>query len=149
MRTMPWLRSLCERLSQSRQSAESRGSRQPIQAETLEVRQLLAANITLYAGGRVAIDGTAQDDVATVEAVDADNIRIRVVTGAETVEQTFARTVLTGDINFAAMDGNDRLTDTTDVRVFMWGDDGNDTLLGGTGADTLEGTAKGLASFFK
>ncbi len=139
MRTASWLRGICERLSQSHQRAESRGSRQSAQAEMLETRQLLTATVALQPSGAVSIQGTAEDDVVTVEAVDADNFRVRVVTGAETVEQVYSRTELQQQIEFNGLDGNDSLTNTSDRRILMNGDAGDDTLLGGSGQDTFQG----------
>lgn len=141
MRSTSWLRGLCERLLQTpaRQSASSRNPWLPAQAEILEVRQLLAASMTLHSPDYLQIEGTAEDDVVTVEPVDADNIRVRVMTGAETIEQVFARTALRYHIDFNAGGGNDSLTNTTDRWNVMHGGDGNDTLSGGTSNDLFYG----------
>jgi Ca2+-binding RTX toxin-like protein len=139
MGTLLWLRGLCDQLFLSRQRASFRGARQPAAAEMLEARRLLAASMTLI-GSEVVITGTAEADVATVESVDSGNVRVRVTTGAETVEQVFTPAVV-NVITFNAAGGNDRLTNTTDKPISMLGGDGADTLIGGIGNDTFLGGA--------
>ncbi len=141
MRTTSWLTGICERLFQARARASLRNVRYPVQAEMLEVRQLPAASITSETLGWVTINGTEQDDVVTVESVDAGNIRIRVVSGAETVEQIFSHTELQYLVSFNGFGGNDSLTNSTDRSTYMDGGNGNDTLLGGSGRDVLSGAS--------
>ena len=139
MRSTSWLRGLCERLCQTpnRKSAALRNARTPAPAEMLESRQLLSAEVFLSGGG-VSISDSEVDDIVTAEPVDADNIRIRVVSGSETIEQVFAKSGLTG-INFTANLGNDSLTNLTTLPVWMHGGAGADTLIGGPGNDVFIG----------
>ncbi len=88
----------------------------------------------------VVLTGTADHDVATVETVDRTNIRVRIVTGANTVEQTLPAADV-AKVTFNAAAGNDSLTNTTDKPISMAGGDGADTLIGGLGNDTFVGGA--------
>lgn len=118
----------------------ARNARAPraVVAEMLESRQLLAASIT--ADGvtqEVLVTGTADSDVVTVEAIDAANVRVRVVTGADTVEQTFAAADV-AKITFNADAGDDLLDeyleygDSIAVNFTM-----TDSQLIGLGTDSL------------
>ncbi len=111
----------------------------PPVCERLETRSLLAATIQLNAGD-LLITGTASSDRATVSLDDPTTLRVRVVTGVETVQQTFALSSVSR-IVFDAGAANDRFEFATPltVPVILSGGDGNDTLIGSSGNDTLTG----------
>lgn len=105
----------------------------------LETRQLLSATMTLQPLTGLKVDGTDLDDVATIEAVDADNIRVRVVSGEETVEPVFSLVEVSHSMEFNGFSGNDKLTCLANYSTKMYGDAGNDTLLGGPAGDDFWG----------
>ena len=125
--------------TRSRKSQQRLGAARNGAAEVLEPKQLLAATISVNGVTKeLLITGTTGGDVATVTAVDATNIKVRVFTGVDVVEQTLAKASV-AKVTFLGDAGADKLTNFTDIPVSMIGGDGNDTLLGGLGNDTFFG----------
>lgn len=114
----------------------------PIALQPLEARRLMAASLgistTAYAGGTMLkITGTAGNDTITVTQ-SGSAYTLRTAAG-------FARTVRG---NFTAIElkggrGNDRVTvsEAITTPVFVYGEDGNDTIHSGSGDDRLYGGA--------
>ncbi|HLQ46310.1 MAG TPA: calcium-binding protein, partial [Planctomycetaceae bacterium] len=143
MRLESWLRDVRRNLwaRRSRSKGSGRETANAALLETLESRALLAATIAYNSVTReVLVTGTSAADAVTVSAVSSTSTKVRVVTGAAAVEQTFATSTVSR-VTFAAGAGNDSLTNLTDRPVSMSGGDGNDTLVGGSGNDTFSGDA--------
>lgn len=140
MRWSWWLR----RVSVSRfaRTSERRHRGWPaavVELECLEPREVLAAIIGFDAASQaVWVSGTSGNDAATLDLPSANTLRVRVVTGGATVEQTFDLSQVSV-VQFDAGAGDDSLLNSTSVPVSVTGGDGNDSIAGGLGNDTLDG----------
>jgi Ca2+-binding RTX toxin-like protein len=102
----------------------------------LERRQLLA-NV-VFNDGILSINGTTGVDTATLTLV-SNGSAVRVnASGAAT--QDFTRSQVR-EVVFIGLGGDDFFNNQTDVPSRAFGQNGNDTLLGGSGQDTLVGGA--------
>jgi Ca2+-binding RTX toxin-like protein len=102
--------------------------------ETLEMRQLFAADITLDSG-ILSIQGSVEaDEIGVVR----DNASVVVRLGHDeslTTRAFPARSVR--EIVVRAGEGDDRILNGTDIPSTVYGGNGNDILIGGKGADVL------------
>src|SRR5712691_9614194 len=119
MRLESWLRDVRRNFGARRNRSKGSGWETANAAllETLESRALLAATIEYNSVTReVLVTGTSAADAATVSAASTTSTKVRVVTGAAAVEQTF-ETSTVSRVTFAASAGNDSLTNLTDRPV--------------------------------
>lgn len=122
----------CFRLSPRRDSR--RFINRPFQQiESLEVRALLAGNVTLL-DGVLSISGTSRPDRALVEAVSQSILQVSL----NSQESTYPASAITS-IVFRGKGGRDHFENRTDVPVNANAGPGSDTLIGGAGDDSLMG----------
>ena len=104
--------------------------------ETLESRRMLASIFLDTATGELFISGGSGNDVGALVA-SGDQVEAS-ITGVES--QTFNASEIE-TVTFIGNDGNDSLTNSTDIRSFFFGGNGNDRLLGGSNDDFINGGA--------
>ena len=104
--------------------------------ETLESRRLLASIFLNTASGELFISGGSGDDVGALVALGGQFEAS--ITGAES--KTFdAHEIET--VSFIGGDGNDTLTNSTNIRSSLFGGNGDDKLTGGRADDFINGGA--------
>ena len=86
-------------------------------------------------GGILMVNGTSGNDTMNVAA--ANGILTATVNGQSL---SFGSAAVT-DVWMHGLAGNDAITNATSYGMYMYGDDGNDTLAGGTGNDSIDGGA--------
>lgn len=104
-----------------------------LQLEALGQRITPSAGVHLNGGGLLKIEGTAGNDVADVSIVDAN-----VVVNFNGTSSTFAAAKVKS-ILFHGEGGNDAFTNNTSIKALIFGDNGDDSLTGGSGNDTIHG----------
>jgi len=107
--------------------------------ETLENRQLMAANITAnLSGGLLRVEGTPQNDTIIMRQVGSvisiDGVKIN---GSGTINKIEIRGLSGNDVLRA--DGNGAFNQSVRVPTTIWGGGNNDVIVGGTAADQLHG----------
>ena len=107
--------------------------------ETLENRQLMAANITAsLSGGVLRVEGTQQNDTIIMRqignTVSIDGVRIN---GSGTINRIEIRGLGGNDVLRA--DGNGVFNQSVRIPTTIWGGTGKDFIVGGTAADQLVG----------
>lgn len=105
--------------------------------ESLEDRRLLAGSIDLD-GGVLRIDGTSADDTAYVKTLSSGIIKVTLSHNGQTHARYFHPSTI-NSIRFIGGDGNDYFRNDTDIRSHAVGNNGNDTLIGGSNYDYLSG----------
>jgi Ca2+-binding RTX toxin-like protein len=113
--------------------------------ERLEDRQMMAADISLNSGV-LEVDGTGDDENIVIETNPANTNQVLVTVTSfnddgeidETVQRAFARNQVTS-IEVSADDGDDTVTNRTNIQSELHGDEGDDTLTGGTARDIIFG----------
>ena len=100
--------------------------------QQLESRELLAG-INLNAAGNLIISGGAGNDIGQVTMLSSTTVRAE-ITGCESQDFSLASI---SNVTFRGFAGNDRFTNSTSLTSRQIGGDGNDTLIGGTGACLL------------
>lgn len=104
----------------------------------LERRQLLAA--VVFNGGVVSINGTPDADQATLTLTNGGSI-VRVAASGSDVEE-FPRSQV-NEVVFIGLGGDDFFNNDTNIPSRAFGQNGDDTLLGGSANDILIGGAGG------
>ena len=101
--------------------------------QTLEQKRLLAADVSLSDSGKLSIQG---DDTANDVIIfrNAD----QVVVDADGERSSFSAD-LVKSIYFRGRDGDDVVVNDTDIPTKMFGNNGNDRLVGGSDVDDLRG----------
>ena len=110
--------------------------------ESLESRRVLASIFLNTATGELFISGGSGNDVGALVA-SGDQVEAS-ITGVES--QTFNTSEIE-TVTFIGNDGNDSLTNSTDIQSFFYGGNGNDRLSGGSNDDFINGGA-GLDNIF-
>lgn len=99
---------------------------------------------TFVSGGHLIIHGTVGNDLVSV-TLTSDSYKVtesRLDLYFPSTRVTYVPiTSVTGDLVFKGFDGNDSFTNSTALRTFAYGGNGNDTLIGGTNQDVLYGEA--------
>lgn len=123
--------------SRKSRSAQYRTS---LRAEVLECRQLLSANqvVLNVETSQIIVTGSDTADQLTVTSPVNGVIHVQLNSGGEIIDRDFARSEVQS-VRFTAGGGDDRFVNTTNLPSQVWGDDGDDTLLGGSGDDNLIG----------
>lgn len=105
--------------------------------ESLESRELFAADVSLLSGGVLSIEGTEDSDVVQVEVSRGDVV----VTAAAGFEESVTRLPLSdvSEIYFAGNAGDDVFVNSSRLPVIAYGNQGNDRLVGGKSDDELFG----------
>ena len=106
--------------------------------ETLESREVLAANIRLNAAGVLHIRGTALRDTAIVNQV-GNQVVVQLAGGVRETARFAVERVQ--EIVFRGFANADRFTNNTAIRCVAIGGAGNDVLNGGSANDFLDGGA--------
>ena len=106
----------------------------PLLLESLEHRVLLAADITLRISGELLIIGDGSDNVVQVHQ-SADQI---LVDGGADGSFSFSSSAVRR-VRFLGRAGDDQFTNHTSIPTVAYGNQGNDKLTGGSGADRLYG----------
>ena len=109
--------------------------RNPFGFDVLEHRQMLAAVFLDNSTGDLFIAGNAGNDVATASILNSSTIRVSFAVGGNF---DFPRPNV-GKLFFLGYAGDDTLTNNTDIQSRMFGNSGNDTLIGGPNIDRLNG----------
>lgn len=107
--------------------------------ESLEERRLLAAGAFIEGGGKLVVRGTAGNDQIYLANDPANSSELRVTVGSQSWD--FAKTRVQ-QIRVEAGRGNDRIEASSGIGkapLFVLGDAGNDTLVGGDNNDCLLG----------
>jgi Ca2+-binding RTX toxin-like protein len=111
--------------------------------ERLEERQMMAADIGLN-DGVLEIDGTGDNDNIVI-GTNSNTNQVTVIVFTlnedgeiEGVQESFARN-LVNRIEVEAGDGDDTVTNSTNIQSEMDGGEGDDTLTGGTARDVIFG----------
>lgn len=107
--------------------------------ESLENRQLMAANITAgLSGGVLRVEGTPNNDTIILRqignVISIDGVRIN---GSGTINRIEIQGLGGNDI--LRLDGNTVTNQSVRVAATVWGGDGADLIVGGTAADQLIG----------
>ena len=102
---------------------------------TLESRRVLAS-ISLNASGELFINGSSGDDVGSLVA-SGDQVEAS-ITGV--ASQTFNASEISS-VTFVGSNGDDTLSNLTDIPSSFFGGNGNDTLTGGSNDDLINGNA--------
>jgi Ca2+-binding RTX toxin-like protein len=131
-------RSLARWLRRSPHSTCRRRSRCRLRLEGLEGRDVPAVAIQ---GSDLVITGTAGNDNAEVSFVSSNVIMSALRVELNGQVSAFNARALWGvnRIVFHGGNGNDRVDNLTGMSLYAEGDDGDDTLVGGSGADQLYG----------
>ncbi len=109
-----------------------------LRAQALEPRALLAVDVSLDAlSGELRILGTPSDDVVEV-ADDLLSIHVTDTSGAKPERQSFSK-LLVRSISFRGGLGDDEFVTRVDLPASLYGQEGNDTLIGGPAADLVVG----------
>lgn len=116
----------------------------PAVVESLESRELLAANAVLTPKGQLRVAGTRKDDVIYVARKPGEASKLEVFINSSVARASFDAVAITSGILVVAGKGNDNVTFSGDngpisFPVTILGGDGNDTLVGGSGNDMLSG----------
>lgn len=142
-----------DQLWQQMRAALSRLSRRPsvsrrhrdygralLRPELLERRELLSVNqIFLDVGkGQLSIAGTPSAEQVLVTMDSPTIVRVRAQSAGGVVETTFQRSAVSS-ISYYGGEGNDRFENATNIPANALGQGGDDTLIGGSAADTLQG----------
>ena len=108
--------------------------------ELLERREMLSVNQVLFdaSNSRIVVVGTAIADNISVEMISSSQIRVRAENADGLVESTFERANVLSMTVYGG-EGSDSIHNVTDVPMVAYGEGGNDTIAGGSAADTLEG----------
>ena len=139
-----------------KQKNGNRGLRRALALESLEIREMMAADVGLF-DGTLMIDGTSQNDVVEVD-YHVSNIQTRFgswsipylsvehghedVSGNLVIDGTeYFSPFVVKKIEFEGKAGNDVFHNNTWTESFAVGGSGNDVLQGGQGKDVLEGNA--------
>ena len=104
-----------------------------LQLESLGQRITPSAGAHLNGAGLLKIEGTAANDVVDVSVVDTN-----VVVNFNGASSSFAAAKVKS-ILFHGEGGNDAFTNNTAIKALIFGDNGDDTLTGGSGNDTIHG----------
>ena len=102
--------------------------------EPLEARQVMAAGITLV-DGTVYIEGTNDRDTVDIVMTNETTVSVS-MTDFETETYQLSQV---NKIRFRGLDGNDRLTNRTDIDLVAFGHDGDDRIVGGNGINRIQG----------
>lgn len=100
----------------------------------LEARNLLAGIYFDAGSGEVLIGGTNANDTASVEYSGDSVVFKQSGFESETIPKSQVKAVW-----FVGLDGNDRFENKTSIPSHAYGNNGNDTLIGGTGKDQFGG----------
>ena len=111
-------------------------TRQQLDYNRFEGRELLAGITFNEAIGEVLIGGTNENDSASV----TQNGDVITVTQSGFATRQFAASEVT-NIHFVGLFGDDFFQNFTSIPSFVFGGSGNDTLIGGSGNDRLVGNA--------
>ena len=104
-----------------------------LQFQSLEEKRLLAADVSLTDSGELLIKGDVQDNVVVVA-----NRGSNVIVSADGQSHSFSSRNVES-IRFHGDAGNDHFTNRTNISSVLYGNDGSDTLVGGSGNDDLRG----------
>ncbi len=129
------------RLKGRQETGPSHGGRRA-SLEQLESRQMLSVtppSIELV-DSQVVITGSGIEDEVVVSQPTPESVHVRVRTVTDYIETTFAASQVQS-VFFAGGEGDDNLLNSTSIRTFADGGQGNDILQGGPGPDTLSGGA--------
>ncbi len=107
--------------------------------ESLENRRLLAGSIDLL-GNAIFINGTGDNDAVQVTTLQNGDISVSLSHGNETHTQSFSANAVQSII-FIGGDGDDSFQNSTGLRSIALGQNGNDTLIGGSDRDIFLGGA--------
>src|SRR5262245_17674825 len=117
----------------------TRNLRAVLSLETLEERKVMSASVQL---GSLYIHGTNANDIVTVTSVPPPSRGFGFASYKVTengVSKTFLAEAVFGKIYFNGYAGNDFFRNDTALDTVAFGQDGNDTLVGGSGNDYLHG----------
>jgi Ca2+-binding RTX toxin-like protein len=108
--------------------------------ESLETRSLMAAGVTAaVTDGTLYIVGTHGHDTAEISAVD-DHLVVTTGDASGATQRLFNKQQVQ-QIAFYGFDGDDRFTNSTNVRAYVYGGNGHDRLVSGAGDDYVDGGA--------
>lgn len=111
-----------------------------LRMEPLEQRRLLSVNEIAFdpATSQIQIFGTSGSDTVQVTASSPDLIHVQMDNSEGLLEAEFQRLDV-ASILFTGSDGDDLFVNETNTRSLIWGDDGDDVLVGGSEADEIHG----------
>lgn len=101
--------------------------------QPLEQKRLLAADVGLADDGQLQITGDAAAEVVSVSRDEGE-----IVVDADGSISRFPASDVS-KLSFEGGDGDDHFTNNTDLPSIAYGNDGNDTLIGGSNDDELRG----------
>jgi hypothetical protein len=115
--------------------------------ESLEDRQMMACDVTLYggaAGNTLVIRGGAYDDMVAISPIGGDLVAVDLACSSDTTRYEYYVPFITtradlAQIVFHGYQGDDEFYNNTDVSTLLYGHAGNDTLYGGGGRDAIYG----------
>ncbi len=109
-----------------------------LRVQPLELRALLAIDVSFdLLTGDLNILGGPTNDIVDISA-NALTVTARVNDGATSNSYSFAR-ALVRSISIRGGDGDDQLSNSSNMPVSLYGQGGNDTLNGGSANDTIRG----------
>ncbi|MEM7785480.1 MAG: hypothetical protein AAF623_19190 [Planctomycetota bacterium] len=104
--------------------------------QSLEDRRLRAGMYLDQAQADLFVWGGAGDDIAIVETI-GSQIRVKI----DNVDQQTFDSAAIDEIFFIGLEGDDTFVNGTSIKSSAWGNEGNDTFLGGSNDDLLVGGA--------